>query len=75
MTLPPFPVDPQSLDLLDAAIRPGPEAERSSLHDLCQLMSQLGGATGDPDDEEDPQYHPNDVIAALIDEIRRLHAA
>jgi hypothetical protein len=65
--LPPFPVDPQTLDLLDAAIRPGPEAVRSSLGELCQLMADLSGVDG-------PAYHPNDVIVALVDEVRRLRA-
>jgi hypothetical protein len=79
--LPPFPVDDQTLDLLTAALDgAGIEGGRSSVGDLCQLFSELGGA--DPDAVEsvedgirimrDPQYHPNDIIAALIDEVRRL---
>jgi hypothetical protein len=43
--LPKFPVDPQSLDLLYTAVRPGPDAERSSLGDLCTLMARLSGYT------------------------------
>ncbi len=69
MTLPPFPVDSQTLDLIAAAVRPGPDAERSSLADLCTLITQLSGTT-----EPDVSYHHNDVIAALVDEVRRLRA-
>lgn len=92
-TLPDFPVDDQTLDLLLKAVNPwkygdGDEgAERSSLWDLLDLMSQLGGSDTDAiaevhDDGSDggPRvvtmrdtfYHENDVIEALILEIRRL---
>jgi hypothetical protein len=67
--LPPFPTDEQTLGLLWAAIHPDPEvAERSSVTDLCVMYSVLGGA----DAIGGPMYHPNDMIAALITEIRRL---
>lgn len=78
--LPPFPVDDQTLDLLHQAINPGPHAERSSVLDLCQMYSELAGAdlTAVESDEDgieimrDPQYHPNDIIVALVDEVRRV---
>lgn len=91
--LPPFPVDPGTLDNLLTAVDPwaaGIEtAERSSLNDFLTLMSQLGGSDTDAVEEvvhdgsdgtsaihmmRDQQYHPNDVIAALIREIQRLRA-
>lgn len=62
--LPPFPVDPETLRLLDAAIRPGVESDRTSLGEFLELMTRLGG--GDPDEVG---YHHNDVIAALLDEV------
>lgn len=68
--LPPFPTDPQMIDLLNAAVRPGRDAERSSVNELCMLMTDLSGVTQNPDDPW--CYHPNDITAALIDEIRRL---
>lgn len=70
--LPPFPTDDATLDLLDRAVRPGPEVDRSSLGDFMDLIRDLAGAAGtDPSD----QYHTNDVIAALLDEVRRLRAS
>ncbi|HEY3259967.1 MAG TPA: hypothetical protein VGJ95_06800 [Pseudonocardiaceae bacterium] len=81
MTLPPFPVDDQTLDLLTDAINgTSGEGGRSSVGDLCQLYSELGGSDLDAVEEDDgrirvmrdPQYHPNDIIAALVDEVRRL---
>lgn len=82
MTLPDFPVDDVTLDLLWAAVRPGPDAERSSIGDVCDLYSQLAGSDLDAVAEisdgvrvmRDPAYHPNDVIAALITEMRRIRA-
>lgn len=79
--LPPFPIDATALDLLWDAIRPGPDAERSSLLDTLEMFDRLGGS--DPEAVEDvvaddihvmrdQSYHPNDVIAALITEIRLL---
>jgi hypothetical protein len=79
--LPPLPVDDVSLDLYWTALHPGPEADRSSLYDLLHMMSQMAGS--DPDvvaeviDENvvvlrDPLYHPDDLITALIVEVRRL---
>lgn len=44
-SLPPFPVDDQTLDLLWSAIHPDPAvSDRTSVGDLLQLMSQLGGS-------------------------------
>jgi hypothetical protein len=80
--LPPFPVDDQTLDLLDAALHPGPDAERTSVTDLCRLYSELAGSdlTAVESDEgrvtvmRDAEYHANDVISALVAEVRRLRA-
>lgn len=88
--LPPLPVDDEALALYMAALRPGPEAERSSLGELLDLYSQMAGSDpeaveevlheswdGEPDMVvlRDPMYHPNDLIVALIDEIQRLRGA
>lgn len=87
VTLPPFPVDDGTLDLLWRAMHPGPEADRSSMGDLLRLMSELGGsdteAVAEVHDDgsdggtsivsmRDPHYHDHDVIAALVTEVRRL---
>lgn len=81
MTLPPFPVTDDALDLLSAAINPDwTTAQRTSLHDLLGLFSEMGGSNTtsvESEDDEvrflrDPLYAPSDVIAALIDEVRRL---
>jgi hypothetical protein len=83
VTLPRFPVDDQTLGLLHDAITSG----RGSLINLCVLYSQMAGSDTDAvqdeplwDDERgiirpvmrDPQYHPDDVMLVLIEEIRRL---
>jgi hypothetical protein len=80
-----FPVDDQTLDLLDAALTgtSGPDG-RSSVGDLCQLYSEMAGSdpsavesTEDDSDVQimrDPVYHPNEIIAALVAEVRRLRA-
>lgn len=80
MTLPPFPVDDMSLDLLAQAVGIDPGAERSSLHATLDMLSTLGGADLNAVEEEhrdiqvmrDAAYSVNDCIAALIEEIRRL---
>lgn len=82
-TLPPFPVDDQALDLIQAAIV-GTEGEdgRSSVGELCMLYSEMGGSdlravesTEDGIDMmRDPQYHPDDIVVALVAEVRRLRA-
>jgi len=83
--LPPFPVDDGTLDLLWTALHPDPAvSERSSVSDLLRMFEEMAGA--DPTAVEyitdsglhmmrDPTYHPNDVIAALITEVRRLRGA
>lgn len=84
-TLPPFPVDDSTLDMVWAAIHPWEQDERwerSSLWDLLTLMSQLAGSDTDAVEEEvdgtllmrDPHYHDHDLISALIVEVRRLRA-
>ena len=45
--LPPFPTDETTLGMIMLALDPGPEAERTSLNDLLELMSQLGGSDTD----------------------------
>jgi len=85
MNLPPFPVDDATLDMLTAAIDPrahgDQQAEASSVGTFLEVMSQLGGSDITAVEEElgdsivmlrDPQYHVNDVLTALIQEIRRL---
>jgi len=84
MTLPPFPVDDQTLDMLWLAINPDPEvADRSSLYDVLRLYSEMGGSDTEAVESvedgihvmRDPQYSTHDVIGALIEEIRRLRKA
>lgn len=83
--LPPFPVDDITLELLSSALDPWryghDDTERSSLGEFLNLLSTLGGsdptAALDHEDDgavglRDPQYHPNDVMLALIAEVRRL---
>jgi dTDP-4-dehydrorhamnose 3,5-epimerase len=81
MSLPPFPVDGQTLDLLSAALDPrgaGDEnATRSCVGEFLAMMSQLGGSATEAVSEErdgtrmmrDPQYHEHNVLAALVDEV------
>jgi len=65
---PAFPIDDETLDLLDIAVDPARllvSAETSSVSALLDFLSlSMNGAT----------YHPNDVIKALSDEVRRLRA-
>lgn len=79
--LPAFPVDDVTLDLLWDALHPGPEADRTSLLVTLSMFDRLGGSDPDAIAQEiapdvvvmrDESYHPNDVIAALITEVRRL---
>ena len=42
--LPPFPVDDSTLDLISLALDPGPDAERTSLSDLLDLLSRMAGS-------------------------------
>lgn len=89
MSLPPFPTDESTLDLLWTALNPGPESELTSVLDLLEFMSELGGS--DPyavseviDDGSahaprivlgrDPVYSINDVLRALIVALREARA-
>lgn len=81
--LPPFPVDPSTLDLIETALHPGPTSQTSSVGQLCDLYSALAGSDLDAVDHvsdggvrvmRDPHYHPNDIIDALLAEVRRLRA-
>ena len=80
--LPTFPVDDQTLDMIDMALDPPPGSERTSIGELCDLIAAMGGSDPDAVQSEedgvqymrDASYHPNDVIAALVAEVRRLRA-
>lgn len=86
--LPAFPVDDETLDLLETAIDPNRISvggQCSSLNAFLEFMSELGGSAPDGQQEvgledgvavyPDPSYHHNDVIKSLVAEIRRLRAA
>lgn len=87
MTLPAFPVDDTTLDMLMAAIDPwgngDPDAEHSSVVAFLEFMSNLGGSETTAGEEiapsvvrlTHPQYSSHDVLTALVEEIRRLRAA
>ena len=85
MSLPDFPVDEQSLALLDQALDPwahgDPTAVSSSLESYLEMMSRLGGAGDAAADEQGVtvlagrQYSADDLIKALVAEVRRLRAA
>lgn len=79
MNLPPFPVDDATLELLSDALHPSPEVERTSLWDFLSMMSQLGGSDIQAEVEDgilrDAQYTDQDVILALIGEIKRVKQA
>jgi hypothetical protein len=67
---PSFPVDEETLALLETSISPdGETAEVSSLGSFLEFMGQLGGLG------PDEAYHHHDVIRALVAEVRRLRAA
>jgi hypothetical protein len=81
--LPPFPVDDATLDLLWAALHPGPDAEKSSVWPLLDMFSRLGGSDPEAVEEQlddntalmrDQHYHDDDVVESLIIEVRRLRA-
>ena len=65
--LQPFPVDPESLDLIEAAMTTyGPDGASS-------LLSTLDLLSGDTEDDGLPVvYSTHDVILALIAEVRTL---
>jgi hypothetical protein len=86
--LPPFPVDDATLDMLWAALYPDPTVFKSSgVGEFLRFMSEMAGSDVKAIEEviddgshggaeihmmRDPQYHHNDLITALIEEIRRL---
>lgn len=82
--LPDLPVDDVALDLYWSALHPGPDAERSSIGDVLDLLSEMAGSDPEAIVEEesdehlvvgrDVLYHPNDLLSALIEEIRRLRS-
>ncbi len=81
-TLPPFPVDEETLGLLSGSLDPDPVTGCSTVGSFLAFFSQMGG--GDPDAVmrldngievmRDQGYHEHDVIRALIAEVRRLRA-
>lgn len=78
VTLPSFPVDPVTLDLVWDALHPTPDTPHTTLGHTLEVLSMLGGsdptAVVDVDGPvrhlRDAQYAPADVIRALITEIR-----
>lgn len=46
--LPPFPVDPVTLDLLWSAMHPGPEAEKAGIMDVLDMLERMGGTGAHP---------------------------
>lgn len=88
VTLPPFPVDDFTLDQVEHALGGAFTVDDDGTHrlggadfSLSRLLDFLSGydpnrleATDDPDVfvYEGAVYHPNDVIQALIAEVRRL---
>ncbi len=81
MSLPPLPVDDSSLDLYWRALHPSEDEERSSIGEVLDLLAEMGGSDLSAVKEQisddtvmmrDERYHPNELIVALIEEIRRL---
>lgn len=79
MTLPPFPTDASTLDLVDSAL----SADRTgstSLGALLDILSACGGSDVSATADEEtgvlmvrgPVYSADDVIRALVAEVRRL---
>lgn len=80
-----FPVDDETLALLDRALDPTPTG-RTSMGELLDLLSGYdpdkvvplldgdGREVLDAVEYPHPIYHPHDVIRALVDEVRRLRA-
>lgn len=54
-----FPTDDQTLGLLQAALNPGPDADRTSVNDLIELYGDMAGTS----------FHVNDVLGALLAEV------
>jgi hypothetical protein len=86
VSLPLFPLDDATLDLLERSLDPwshgDPGAASSSLEPFLEMMSQLGGsdpAAAESEDDgvvvlRDAQYSAHDLILALVAEVRRLRA-
>lgn len=83
MTLPPFPLDEQTLQLLDHALDPwdhGDPAAVSSLGGFLEVVSAIAGsdtAAVEPADGpvtvlSGPRYSDHDLIRALVAEVRAL---
>jgi hypothetical protein len=82
--LPAFPLDDQTLALLDQALDPwshgDPCAESSSLEPFLSMVSEMAGSdvTTTTTDSlglvelHDPVYSSHDLIRALVAEVRRL---
>jgi hypothetical protein len=83
-TLPAFPLDEQTLGMLEIALDPWrnghPEATSSSLGSFLEFVSQLGGSDTRAVESQDlgvtvmrdPCYSEHDLIGALVAEIRQL---
>lgn len=56
--LPDFPVDNATLDLLWMALNPGDEAERTSVADFLDFMSQMGGSDTAAIESTETMPHP-----------------
>lgn len=56
--LPPFPTDESTLAMLELALNPGPEADRTSLGELLTLMSQMGGSDTEAVETTEVMPHP-----------------
>jgi hypothetical protein len=87
MTMPPFPVDDQTLGLLERAMDPrshgDADAQTSSMGSLLEFYSAMAGSDLDAVESEDDgirmmrdsRYTDHCVIAALVAEVRRLRGA
>lgn len=57
-----FPVDGITLDLLHTALHPGPDAERTNLYDLLELLSDMHhGTQGEPEEQASEVTHERDL--------------
>lgn len=66
-SLPPFPVDEATLDLLSIALDPGPESQGASVWDFLTLMSQLGGSDTDAVESVETVAGLPDLAPDLVD--------
>ncbi len=82
MMLPPFPVDDQTLDLIEESLECGEDKPSTDLYALLQFFSEMAGSdiTAIEQTEDGiatlrcPQYSAGDLILALVAEIRRLRS-